>query len=394
MQTLQLSNKKAWVVFLMASLFPLYGFVEMNLLNTFGPYLIAQNYSLGVLSASYFYADSLMLLPAGLLLDRFNTKFVMLSGLALSCCGSVLFSSSSAPMLLVVARVISGAGHAFALLGCFRLISLCFHAKKQALMIGLVITIALFGGVLAQTPMSFLILKIGPNLTLWCNAFFGVVVLVVLFFALPRRVFCISNARKTNFIQSIVSVVKLPQNWCCGFYAGCIGLPLSLLGATWGVTYFSVEKSLSAVEVSWFMSSLFVGVIVGSPVAGWLSDKYQQRRLPMIFGSVVTIGLMFVVLFTSFLGFIGMLFAMFFLSFFSSTQVLSYPVVTESNLGAHTSTAMGFMNVIVMFLAASYQVVFGAIWSNSALNHLSGLFIIFIMFVGLTVSFCVRESLS
>jgi len=392
MQTLGLSNKKAWLIFLVASLFPFYGFIEMNMLNTLGPYLISKNYSLSALSASYFYTDAVLLLPAGLLLDRYDTKTVMLSGLVLSCFGAILFASASESILLILARAISGAGHAFALLSCFHLINLCFRANKQAFMVGLVITIALCGGMLAQAPMSFLIIKIGPRPTLWCNAAFGFLVLSLLFLALPYRLFKKASVEKVNFWHSICAVIKFPQNWLCGFFADCVGLPLSLLGATWGVTYFTAQKSLSAIEVSWLMSGLFLGVIVGSPIAGWLSDKCQRRRLPMIFGAVFSVVLVFFVLFLP-LSYSTMFFAIFFLSLISAVQILAYPVVAESNLKIHSSAAMGFMNVLVMFLAASYQLIFGFAWSHSVFPHIAEVIVIAIMFLGIIVALCVREPL-
>ncbi|MES1989164.1 MAG: MFS transporter, partial [Pseudomonadota bacterium] len=71
-----------WVVCISAALFFFYEFIQMNMLNSLGGYLVKEYdisaTQLGNLSAWYFYANLLFLLSAGLVLDRLSTRKVIL----------------------------------------------------------------------------------------------------------------------------------------------------------------------------------------------------------------------------------------------------------------------------------------------------------------------------
>jgi predicted MFS family arabinose efflux permease len=126
------TNKlRVWLVFFVASLFPFYAFIQMNFLNTLSASLI-QNVGitpsqLGVLSAGYLFVDALFLLPVGILLDRFSIRILLLAGIFICTLGALFFSISQAFVSILSSRLISGIGHAFALLSCFRFISLYFE---------------------------------------------------------------------------------------------------------------------------------------------------------------------------------------------------------------------------------------------------------------------------
>src|SRR4051812_33404525 len=84
--TLTKTSLKPWIVCLSAGLFFFYEFIQMNMLNSLGSYLVNEYAitatQLGDLSAWYFYSTVLFLFTAGSLLDRFSTRKIILVGMS------------------------------------------------------------------------------------------------------------------------------------------------------------------------------------------------------------------------------------------------------------------------------------------------------------------------
>ena len=57
-----------------------------------------------------------------------------------------------------------------------------------------------------------------------------------------------------------------------------------ILGALWGVRYLVEMKGLNSHNAHLSCSLLFIGMIVGSPFFGWISDILKNRKKPITFG--------------------------------------------------------------------------------------------------------------
>ena len=69
---------RSWIVCFSAALFFFYEFIQMHMFSAISPELM-RDFSLnasqlGLLSTTYLIANTLFLLPAGLLLDRYSTR--------------------------------------------------------------------------------------------------------------------------------------------------------------------------------------------------------------------------------------------------------------------------------------------------------------------------------
>ena len=84
-------------------------------------------------------------------------------------------------------------------------------------------------------------------------------------------------------------------------------------------------------QASDIASFIFVGMIIGSPTWGYLSDKFVNRKYSMFAGAILST--LFVIFITFISGVNTTLLMIFFflLGFTRSSQVLSYPVIAENN---------------------------------------------------------------
>src|SRR5215213_2903303 len=86
----------AWMVCLSAGLFFFYEFFQLNIFDVINQALRDDFHidatQLSWMSSAYLWADILFLLPAGIILDRFSTRTVILAAMLVCVIGTVGFS--------------------------------------------------------------------------------------------------------------------------------------------------------------------------------------------------------------------------------------------------------------------------------------------------------------
>lgn len=356
---------KAWVVCLIAALYFSYELVQLHMLNAISPFLLKDLHlsaaDFGTLCSTYLMADVLFLLPAGMLLDRFATRNVILVALFLCIAGTIGFSFSETLLAACISHFLSGIGNAFCFLSCMMLVSRWFPREKQAFAIGMVITIGLFGGVIAQTPFSYLAEALHWRNALFVDGLVGIAIFLAVFgFVFDRPQEAKENviAMPLPFFLGLKRALGNPQNFLCGLYTGLMNLPVMIIGAMLGSLFLTQVHHLTLPHASFITGLICLGTIAGSPLMGRLADHFGEKRKLMMAGAFSSLCIMMMIMYMPHSPF-SLTLLFFLLGFFSSTQVLGYPLVTESNPPELTGTSMGVAGVIIMGLAAALQPLCG-----------------------------------
>ena len=354
---------QAWLVCLSAGLFFLYEFFQLNLFDVINVSL-REAFQLDAaqfswLSSSYLWANVLFLLPAGFALDRFSTRRVILSAMLICLVGTIGFAFTTNLTLAFIFHSLAGIGNAFCFLSCVVLVSRWFIPRRQALVIGLIVTMAFIGGMMAHTPLAYLAEAYGWRNALLIDAVFGAVIFVWLFLVLKDRPINLEIETASEESPHFLSVLLNRQNWLAGIFTASLNLPIMVLCALWGANYLGVVHHLSVLDASNVVSMILMGSIVGCPLAGYLSDAMGRRKPLMLLGAMATlITLLPLLLDVSLSPFmLGVLF--FSLGFFSSTQVIGYPLIAESNSHKNTGVATSIASIIIMGGAGIGQIGFG-----------------------------------
>ena len=181
----------AWVVCMVASLFFFYEFIQMNMFNAISESLM-QAFAINAtglsrMSAFYFVANVIFLFPAGALLDRFSSRAVILTSLLVCIVGTGLFATAYSYNAATFYRFLTGIGSAFCFLSVIRLATRWFHPKQLAFVIGMVVTVAMLGGVVAQKPLSLLVAALGWRNAIFVDAGIGFFILLAIFFITLKK---------------------------------------------------------------------------------------------------------------------------------------------------------------------------------------------------------------
>jgi MFS family permease len=373
-----------WLVILTASLFFFYEFIQLNLFNAIDVQLMQAFHlnapQLGQLASMYFYANALFLFPAGILLDRFSTKKLLLAAVFGCTIGTFIFAIATSFFLAAAGRFLVGLSASFCFLSCIRLASRWFPPSKMAFVTGIVVTMAMLGGLVAQTPLALLTHYLG-----WRNAvlldtalgFFVALAILLIVQDRPPNSHAHAEAEKAHlqslgFWRSVKLVLLNRNNWLGGIYTSLMNLPVFLLGALWGMHYLVQVHHVTWVQASYATTLFFVGVIFGSPVFGWLSDHIGRRVLPMILGAIASLGVMLILMLTPHLSLTSLIILFFLIGFVTSSQVLSYPTIAELNPIALTGTAVSVASITIMLSGAIFQPFFGWImelhWDHTVVD--------------------------
>jgi MFS family permease len=356
-----------WLVCLGAALFFAFVFFQVTMFNTISKSVMhafdMNSVSLGYLSATYFIAGALFIIPAGLLLDRFSIRRIALIVMALCVLSVYLFAITHSLVLAFATRAIVGIGNTFAFLASMQLAARWLPARRLALGMGLIITTIMLGGIIAQAPLTLLMGAIGWRGATAVNASLGLVFLVYCFYALqdapdPHAAHHPSEAASTVLLK-FWSSMKKPQNWLCSSYTGFMNMPIAILGELWGTMYLTHTRHFSMATAATISSMMFFGMIIGAPALGWLSDHLQRRKAPMIVSAILILFIVIAIAYLPIGSALALMALFFLLGFFSSAQTLGYPTIAESNSLAMSGTSLSIAAIVLNVISFIAQPFYG-----------------------------------
>lgn len=366
----QRASYKSWLICLSAGSFFLYAFFQLNVFDVIN-HSLRTDFQLNAaqlswLSSSYLWAELIFLLPAGIILDYVSARLIILIAMSLCIMGTLGFSVTNSFPLACIFRFLVGLGSAFSFLSCAILTYRWFTPNRQAVVFGILVTLAFIGAIIAHTPFAYLSEFYGWRLAMVINSCIGIILWLWIYFIVQDKKShqlsvplqhgkLVTSDVNLNFSQ----VCNNLQNWLAGSYTCCLNLPIMVLGALWGSSYLQVVHHLSAIAASNVISLIFVGCALGSPLAGLISDWHGQRKPTMLWGALLTLLALIPFLMHCNLNQSELSCLFLAIGLFSSTQVISYPLIAESNNIKNTGTATGLASVIIMGGGGIAQILFG-----------------------------------
>lgn len=407
------SSLLPWVVCFSATLFFFYEFIQGNMFASIAANIMQdfhiQADKMAYLSSVYYLSNVIFLFVAGVVLDRFSIKNTILVAMFLCVLSTFILAGSHSFYLALVCRFITGIGSAFCFLGPVRLASHWFPPRRMALVTGVIVTIAMTGGMVAQYPLTKLVAYVGWRQAVLDVAILGVMMLVAMFFGIQEKPK--TTSKPTTEAMDILTAAKLaylnPQYLRAALYTSLMNMTIAVFGAMMGTLYLEQRLGVSSAQASVVNSMLFLGAIIGSPLLGWISDRIGLRILPMKTGAITSIIVVLAVLYLPLsVNQMGVLF--FLLGLLTSSQVISYALVAESSSPVMTATAVSVVSILTQGGCLVYQNLFSMllmqygeanfvadvpIYSLAAYQCAAtilplGLLIAFSMLIGLKETYC------
>ena len=360
-----------WLVWTLAASFYCYGFFQRVAPSVMvGELMVAFSVSaaaLGNLSAFYFYAYASLQLPIGVMIDRWGAKRMLVAAAFLCGAGSLIFAKADSLTMAYVGRLLIGAGAGFTWVGTLKLAAQWLPPKRFAMVSGMTLMLGMIGAVAGQAPLAAAVSAFGWRDTLSAAALVAFVLAVLIWLIVRDRVDdtlgpvreADAGAQAVGLLHGLMITLKNRQSWYAAIYGGTMTAPILAFAGLWGVPYLMQAYGLERPAAAASTSLMLIGWGIGAPLAGWVSDHIESRRLPMLVCSVIVLALFSSLIYVPDLS-LGTARTLLFLhGFFNGGMVICFAVSREHNKPEHGGVTLGFVNTMVMASGAFFQPFIG-----------------------------------
>lgn len=354
------ANLRSWIIWLAAGSFYLFEFVHRVAISVMLPEL-SQSFNASIaqlsgLAAAYFFAYAFAQIPIGLLIDRYGTRRLLTLACFTISVGSFIFAYTDNIFLAIYCRILIGFGSAFAFVGCLKLAANWFPAHRFAFVVGLTNLFGVTGALIGGNPIAHAVDAFGWREVMFSSGIVGIAMTLLLWKVIRDG----SKHKKTELIRiKLLTVIKNRQTWLIAIFAGCMVAPIVSYSELWGVTYLMHSYNLSRPDAANITTLTFIGIAVGGPSIGWLSDYFRQRTIFMALGLTGALVSMCLILFGPAmpLWLVSLLHITF--GFFTSSMLLCFSLNSEAAAPNIRATTIAFTNTIIMLSGALLQTLSG-----------------------------------
>lgn len=233
-----------------------------------------------------------MQVPVGVLLDRFGSKRLMLTGLVLMTAGQAWFAVAGTFGAGLGARVLLGMGDAMVFTSLLRLVALWFRVRQAPLVTQVTGMLGQLGAIAAATPLSVALREWGWTSAYGAAAGLGVLLGLALLVVVKDSPYTGDSVEKIK-IRALGRT--LAEVW--GNPGTRLGLWVhftSQFGATvftmlWGYPFLVAGEGLSSQVAALLLIVMTVTAMVAGPVIGMVTARVPYRRSQIVLSIVVAI---------------------------------------------------------------------------------------------------------
>ena len=221
-------------------------------------------------------------IPAGVLLDRFGSKAMIVTGGTLMVAGQLTLALTESLPVAIAARAVVGLGDAFTFISVLRLVPHWFPPRQIPLVSQLTGLSGQFGQVLTAVPFMGLLAGAG-----WTRAFTAAAGLGAL--SLMLTVLLVNNAPHGAAIEDPetdlratlknIKTVWMRPGTRLGFFSH-MGTPFSItvFALMWGVPYLTVAQNVSRAGAGTLLTISVAAAIVSGVLIGIVTGRHPHRR--------------------------------------------------------------------------------------------------------------------
>ncbi|WP_168456242.1 MFS transporter [Wolbachia endosymbiont of Ctenocephalides felis wCfeJ] len=289
--------QRNFLIWLLVSLFYAYQYILRVIPNIIVPELVTKfnigTTEIGQFCGLYYVGYVLAHIPVGILLDRFGSKIVISTCIALTSLGALPLVSSNNWSYSVIGRIITGVGSSASILGLFKIISLYYRREKFAIMFSISVIIGISGGVFATKPLHVLFDKFGWDYVFTVCVIFGLLLALTAFVSIPSS----ATTDKRLSIKSLSKIMLNKDILLMGLFGGFLVGPLEGFADAWAATFLHEMYSMD-INVAYGISKwVLIGFGFGHVLFPYILAKNPNKHYEIIISCAVAMIVVFLLLF-------------------------------------------------------------------------------------------------
>lgn len=243
--------------------------------------------ALAIFSVAQLAVYAAMQVPVGVLLDRFGSRRLLLTGGALMVAGQLCFAVATDVRLAVAARVLVGLGDAMTFISVLRIVAFWFPGRRNPLLVQLTGTVGQLGAVLGAVPLVALLHHAGWTPAFLTAAALGATALLLVLVAVRDT----PHAEHTAAAASDLATVRrqLAAAWAqpgtrLGLWTHFVTqFSGSVFALLWGYPFLVQGQGLSPTAAASLLTLMTVATLVCGPVVAHLCARHPFRRSVVVF---------------------------------------------------------------------------------------------------------------
>ncbi len=359
--------------------------------------------SIALLSSVYFYAYTVMQLPSGLLTDNWGPRKTVSLFTLVAAAGAILTGIASTFETVIAGRLLIGIGVAMVYIPTMKVLAAWYRKNEFASLSGILLAVGNIGALSAAGPLALISDALG-----WQQVF---IILGMITLVLAALVWMITRDRPSDMnlpsIQEIEAMelgklapeVKTTEQIPMGralkmtFGAGMKFWPLAIwfffmygsmmvYQGLWAGPFFHDIMGWDRPTYGLVLTFIGIGMILGCPTAGYISDKIlKSRKKVLIIGTVVYTIIWAIIWMTaghitSTQAYMAINFAF---GFFGGFFVVSYAQIKELFPLSIVGTSTTALNVFPFAGGAILQQVSGLMLATRSLESYQGLWLLMLI---------------
>lgn len=363
----EVKTGKAILVCTVASLFCTYQFLLQGATSVMLPELMA---SLGLnleqvgwVASAFLYMYLLCQVPAGVLADRCNGRWLLVGCCLLLGLACYWFARAEGFLEACLARTLMGLATAPAIVVCLSLVSRWFPEHLFPAVSGLVESMAVLGGALGPLLLPVLMEENSWRFALLILAGCGVILAAVILLVVrhqPSGKYIQDSFCKDNEQAFRLSVLlRNRQLWlCCCFGFGSF-VVINTFASLWAIPFLEHRFPDGERLVHGSVALIFTGLALGAPAFGLLASVVGRCRLWMATSMLAQIGLAGIIFFTE-CQLHSVCVLCFLMGFCSGGYMLAFTMVRDVMPAAMLGLALALVNASMLLGGPVLQPVIGA----------------------------------
>ena len=247
---------------------------------------------LGLLGSAYFYPYALMQLPAGLLSDSWGPRRTITLFFSVAFIGSLLLGFAPSLFWAIVGRTLVGLGVSMLFVPTMKVLAEWFCIREFATMTAILMAMGGLGSLTAATPLALLSTRVGWRLSFVVVGIFTLLLAILVWLFVRDRPADLGwpspsdasgpSPPPIGLREGMKKVLICPRFWpvAIWFFFDCA--VFFSFGGLWGGPYLMQVYGLSKAKASQILSMLAIGMIVGSPLLSFLSNRVLKGRKPVL----------------------------------------------------------------------------------------------------------------
>ncbi|GJF10559.1 MFS transporter [Mycolicibacterium cyprinidarum] len=237
--------------------------------------------------------------PAGLLLDRFGSKALIVSGAVLMASGQLVLAFTESLPAAISARAVVGLGDAVTFISVLRLVPNWFRPRQVPLVTQLTGICGQLGQVLSAVPFLAVLSAAGWSVAYASVSALGVLSIVLTLVVVKNAPDGSSVTAKTMSIHETLDnlrTVWLRPGTRLGFFTHMgTQFSVTVFALMWGVPYLTVAQGVSPGVAGTLLTVSVVAAISAGVLIGVVTGRHPHRRSRLVLAIIASNALVWTV---------------------------------------------------------------------------------------------------